>query len=184
MCAPRGSRIATTAVAAAGAATRGSGTAIIGESCAPQTRTQSFPESSTTKLFSSASSARSWSRSAAPRRATLTFSRTVTLSIDGKETQVRTFGDNVGEVLASKGIEPTSHDSVVPGVDSPVNDGSRIAVRLGRPLALSIDGDKRTLWTTATKVAGALDQLGVRFGNAALSVSRSATSTAPAWPSR
>ena len=85
---------------------------------------------------------------------------------------MRTFGDNVGEVLASKGIEPTSHDSVVPGVDSPVNDGSRIAVRLGRPLALSIDGNKQTLWTTATTVAGALDQLGVRVGNAALSVSR------------
>ena len=84
----------------------------------------------------------------------------------------------------SKGIEPTEHDSVVPGVDTPVNDGSRIAVRLGRPLELSIDGDKKTLWTTATTVAGALDQLGVRVGNAALSVSRGATSTAPAWRSR
>ena len=77
-------------------------------------------------------------------------------------------------MLASKGIEPTSHDSVVPGVDSPVNDGSRIAVRLGRPLALSIDGEKRTVWTTATKVSSALEQVGVRFGGAALSVSRSA----------
>ena len=102
------------------------------------------------------------------------FSRTVTVSIDGKETQVRTFGDTVGEVLASKGIEPTSHDSVVPSADTPVNDGSRIAVRLGRPLALTIDGDKRTLWTTATKVSTALNRLGLRLGNAALSVSRSA----------
>jgi uncharacterized protein YabE (DUF348 family) len=60
-------------------------------------------------------------------------------------------------------------------VDSPVNDGSRIAVRLGRPLALSVDGNKQTVWTTATRVSSALDQLGVRFSNAALSVSRSAT---------
>ena len=103
-----------------------------------------------------------------------TMSRTVTVSVDGKASEVRTFGDNVGEVLASKGIEPTSHDSVVPGVDAPVNDGSRIAVRIGRPLALSIDGDKRTVWTTATKVSTALEQIGVRFGGAALSVSRSA----------
>jgi uncharacterized protein YabE (DUF348 family) len=105
----------------------------------------------------------------------MAFSRTVTVSVDGKESQVRTFGDNVGDVLASKGIEPTAHDSVVPSVDTPVNDGSRISVRLGRPLALSIDGDKRTLWTTATKVSSALDQLGLRTGNAALSVSRSAS---------
>ena len=103
------------------------------------------------------------------------MSRTVTVSIDGKESKVRTFGDNVGEVLASKGIEPTTHDSVVPSLDTPVNDGSRIAVRIGRPLALSIDGNERTFWTTATKVSSALEQLGVRFGNAALSVSRSAT---------
>jgi uncharacterized protein YabE (DUF348 family) len=100
------------------------------------------------------------------------LSKSVTLSIDGKESTVRTFGDNVGEVLASKGIEPDSHDSVVPGVDSPVNDGTRIAVRLGRPLTLSIDGTKETHWTTATTVASALDQLGVRVGGAALSVSR------------
>jgi uncharacterized protein YabE (DUF348 family) len=104
-----------------------------------------------------------------------TLSRTVTVSVDGKESQVRTFGDNVGDVLASQGIEPNAHDSVVPGVDAPVNDGTRIAVRLARPLALSIDGEKRTVWTTATKVASALDQLGVRFGSAALSVSRSAS---------
>ena len=103
-----------------------------------------------------------------------TMSRTVTLSIDGKESQVRTFGDNVGEVLASKGIKPDTHDSVVPGVDAPVTDGSRIAVRIGRPLALSIDGEKRTVWTTATKVSTALQQVGMRFGNAALSVSRGA----------
>jgi uncharacterized protein YabE (DUF348 family) len=105
----------------------------------------------------------------------MALSRTVTLSIDGQEQQVRTFGGDVGDVLASKGIKPTSHDVVVPSVDTPVNDGARIAVRLGRPLALSIDGDKKTLWTTATKVSSALDQLGVRIGAGALSVSRSAT---------
>jgi uncharacterized protein YabE (DUF348 family) len=104
-----------------------------------------------------------------------TLSKTVTVSVDGKESQVHTFGDSVGQVLASQGIEPQAHDSIVPSVDSPVNDGSRIAVRLGRPLALSIDGQKKTLWTTATKVSSALDQLGVRFDTAALSVSRSAT---------
>src|SRR4051794_19413665 len=102
----------------------------------------------------------------------MAFSHTVTVSVDGHESTVHTFGGNVGDVLASQGITPDEHDSVVPSVDSPVEDGSRIAVRLGRPLALSIDGNKRTLWTTATTVSGALDQLGVRVGNAALSVSR------------
>ena len=85
------------------------------------------------------------------------FSHTVTVSVDGHESTMRTFGDNVGAVLASKGIKPGAHDSVVPSLDTPVDDGSRIAVRLGRPLALSIDGKKQTRWTTATTVAGALE---------------------------
>jgi uncharacterized protein YabE (DUF348 family) len=103
------------------------------------------------------------------------MSRTVTLSIDGRDHQVRTFGDDVGDVLASQGIKPTSHDDVVPSLQTPVDNGTRIAVRLGRPLRLSIDGTTQTMWTTATTVAAALDQLGVRSADAALSVSRSAT---------
>ncbi len=104
-----------------------------------------------------------------------TLSKTVTVSLDGKEYEVRTFGKNVGDVLASKDIEPSAHDAVVPALDTPVRNGSRIAVRLGRPLELNLDGEQKTLWTTATKVSAALDQLGVRHEQAALSVSRSAT---------
>ena len=120
------------------------------------------------------------------------MSRTVTLSVDGQATQVRTFADDVGDVLASQGIKPTVHDDVVPSVATPVDDGTRIAVRLGRPLKLSIDGATRTTWTTATTVAAALDQLGVRSADSALSVSRSATIdragmtlspwSRPSWP--
>ncbi len=104
-----------------------------------------------------------------------TMSKTVTVSVDGQQKTVRTFAGTVGEVLAGEGIKTGLHDSVVPSAQSPVNDGSAVAVRLGRPLELSVDGDKRTLWTTATTVSTALSQLGVRFGSAALSVSRSAT---------
>ena len=103
------------------------------------------------------------------------LSRTVTLSVDGRAHQVHTFGGTVGSVLASQGIRPTSHDDVVPSLGTPVDDGTQIAVRLGRPVKLSVDGATRTMWTTATTVAAALDQLDVRSADSALSVSRSAT---------
>ena len=103
------------------------------------------------------------------------LTRTVTLSVDGKAKEVRTFGNDVGDVLASQGIKPSSHDIIVPSVDSPVRDGSRIAVRLGKPLSVSVDGEKEKHWTTATSVASALNELGMRFKNADLSVSRSAS---------
>ncbi|ROR90022.1 resuscitation-promoting factor [Nocardioides aurantiacus] len=100
------------------------------------------------------------------------MSKTVTLSVDGERQQVRTFAGSVSDVLAAEGIETGKHDSVVPGPEADVRDGSEIAVRLGRPLTLAVDGEEKTLWTTATKVSSALSQLGLRFGGAALSVSR------------
>jgi resuscitation-promoting factor RpfB len=100
--------------------------------------------------------------------------RDVTLSVDGKERSVRTFGGDVRGVLADQGITLHSRDIVVPAPDSPVHDGTRISVRFSRPLDVSVDGVKQTYWTTATKVATALDELGIRFAGAELSASRGA----------
>jgi uncharacterized protein YabE (DUF348 family) len=100
------------------------------------------------------------------------MSKTVTLSIDGKTQQVHTFGDKVGDVLKSKDVSVGDHDVVAPGVSSSVADGATIAVKYGRPLDVKVDGKSNRYWVTATDVASALDQLGLRFGNADMSASR------------
>jgi uncharacterized protein YabE (DUF348 family) len=103
------------------------------------------------------------------------MTKTVTLSIDGKTEKIRTFDDKVGDVLKSKGISLTDHDVVAPGTTSSVADGATIAVKYGRPLDVKLDGKSNRYWTTATNVASALDQLGLRFSNAKLSANRGAT---------
>jgi uncharacterized protein YabE (DUF348 family) len=103
------------------------------------------------------------------------MSKNVTLSIDGKTEKIRTFGDNVGDVLRSEGISLSDHDVVAPGATSSVGDGATIAVKYGRPLDVKLDGSTNRYWTTATNVASALDQLGLRFANAKLSANRGAT---------
>ena len=108
--------------------------------------------------------------------------RDVTLSVDGKERSVRTFGGDVRGVLADQGITLHSRDIVVPAPDSPVHDGTRISVRFSRPLDVSVDGVKQTYWTTATRVSTALDQLGIRFAGAELWPAAARRSIAPAWP--
>ncbi len=100
------------------------------------------------------------------------MSKTVTLSIDGKTQQVHTFGDKVGDVLKSEDVSVGDHDVVAPGVSSSVADGATIAVKYGRPLDVKVDGKSNRYWVTATNVASALDQLGLRFGNADMSASR------------
>jgi resuscitation-promoting factor RpfB len=102
------------------------------------------------------------------------LSKSVTVSLDGQPREVTAMGGTVGDVLSSEGIDVGKHDIVAPSVDEQVADGSRISVRFGRPLELSVDGDEQTHWVTSTDVAAALGELGKRFLGADLSTSRSA----------
>ena len=102
------------------------------------------------------------------------LSKSVTLSLDGQPREVTAMGGTVGDVLSSEGIEVGKHDIVAPSVDEEVADGSRISVRFGRPLELSVDGNETTHWVTSTDVAAALGEIGSRFLGADLSTSRSA----------
>ncbi|MGZ4596967.1 MAG: ubiquitin-like domain-containing protein [Actinomycetes bacterium] len=99
--------------------------------------------------------------------------KTVTISIDGHHEQVKTYARTVGDVLQSEGIHVDEHDLVSPMPDQPFGDGDTIVVRYGRPLVLTIDGQTRSVWTTARNVNEALMAVGVRAQGAYVSASRS-----------
>jgi uncharacterized protein YabE (DUF348 family) len=103
----------------------------------------------------------------------VTADKTVTLSIDGHQRAVTTFSRTVGDVLDSEGIQVDNHDLVSPMPNQSVGDGDTIVVRYGRPLVLTIDGQTRSVWTTARNVEEALLALGVRARGAYVSASRS-----------
>lgn len=100
------------------------------------------------------------------------LTKSVTLSLDGRTEQVSVLGDTVGDALDAEGIEVGKHDIVAPDVDEKITDGSRITVRFGKPLELTVDGASHTYWVTSTDVAGALGEIGRSFHGAALSTSR------------
>lgn len=102
------------------------------------------------------------------------MNKTVTLSVDGESEQVSTLGGSVADVLEAEGVEVGERDVVAPSLDSEVNDGTRIAVRYARELTLDVDGEQKSYWVTATDVDSALEQLGLRYAGAELSVSRGA----------
>lgn len=103
----------------------------------------------------------------------VTFDNAVALTVDGHTETVHTFGGTVGDVLADQGIDLGRHDEVVPAADSPIEDGSEISVRYGRQITVTVDGEEKTMWTTALSVDEALDELGIRAQEAELSVARS-----------
>ncbi|MFD9073038.1 MULTISPECIES: resuscitation-promoting factor [Streptomyces] len=99
--------------------------------------------------------------------------KAVQLSVDGKSRTLHTFADDVGELLADEGVDVGAHDIVAPTAATALASGDEIAVRYGRPVRLTLDGQRRKVWTTARTVDGALHQLGVRAEGAYLSTSRS-----------
>ncbi|WP_261718602.1 resuscitation-promoting factor [Streptomyces sp. FZ201] len=99
--------------------------------------------------------------------------KAIELSIDGKPRTLHTFADDVGELLAEEGVRVGAHDVVAPAPGAELSSGDEIEVRYGRPVRLTLDGERHEVWTTARTVEEALRQWGVRAEGAYISVARS-----------
>ncbi|MEO9323396.1 ubiquitin-like domain-containing protein [Nocardioides sp. C4-1] len=96
----------------------------------------------------------------------------VTVTVDGEARDISTSADTVADVLDDEGIEIGEHDLVAPGLDESIEDGTRISVRYGRPITLTVDGEESTHWVTATDVDSALGEIGTAYTNARLDLDR------------
>jgi uncharacterized protein YabE (DUF348 family) len=86
--------------------------------------------------------------------------KTVSVTVDGQQQEVGTFAGSVEGALDSAGLTVSEHDTIAPSADTAISDGSQIVVERGRLLTLTIDGQTREVWTTATTVEEALAELG------------------------
>lgn len=99
--------------------------------------------------------------------------KAVAVSVDGQVRTVHTRAGTVGGALEQAHLSVAAHDAIAPAVTAPVHDGSKVILLRGRELHLTIDAQRRDVWTTATTVSTALSELGYGTGKA-VSVSRSA----------
>ena len=107
--------------------------------------------------------------------ATALHKNDVTLVVDGVSRTIAVREDTVAEVLQLENIELGQHDVVLPGPDTEVDDDMEISVAFGRELEVTVDGEKRTVWTTARTVGEALSMLNLGATDSKLSTSRSTT---------
>ncbi|MGV9251831.1 ubiquitin-like domain-containing protein [Streptomyces sp. NPDC003697] len=98
--------------------------------------------------------------------------KAVELDVDGTPRTLHTFADDVSELLSEEGVRVGPHDEVAPAPGAELAGGTRVAVRYGRPVRLTLDGDRHEVWTTAHTVDAALREFGVRVEGAHLSVPR------------
>jgi resuscitation-promoting factor RpfB len=99
--------------------------------------------------------------------------KSVTLTVDGQVRTVGTYAGTVGEVLDDEGLQPASHDVVLPAAEQVVADGDAVILNRARPIELTVDGVSRQVYVTALSVEEALAQLGYRADGLVLSASRS-----------
>ena len=103
----------------------------------------------------------------------LSMDKSVTLTVDGEARAVKTYASTVGGVLDDQHLTVGQHDTVAPARDARITDGAEIVLRRGRLLSLTVDGQTRQVWTTATTVQDALNQIGYRQANLWMSSDRS-----------
>ena len=99
--------------------------------------------------------------------------KTVSVTVDGQLQEVGTLAGSVEGALDSAGLTVSEHDTVAPAIDTAISEGSQIVVERGRLLTLTIDGQTREVWTTATTVEEALAELGQNPAAFKLSADRS-----------
>ncbi|WP_068155721.1 resuscitation-promoting factor [Rhodococcus phenolicus] len=82
----------------------------------------------------------------------------LTLDVDGEQRAFGTMSSTVGDILADAGYEIGEHDVVAPSADATVSDGDTVVLRRAREVNLTVDGEERSVWTTALTVDEALAQ--------------------------
>ncbi|MEO9221679.1 MAG: ubiquitin-like domain-containing protein, partial [Mycobacteriaceae bacterium] len=104
----------------------------------------------------------------------LAMDKSVTVQVDGQAQSVSTMSTTVDGALRAAGLQVGEHDTLAPSASTAIAAGDTIVLRRGRLLELTIDGQERSVWTTALTVDEALAELGLTGPDMQLSASRSA----------
>ena len=75
---------------------------------------------------------------------------TVMLEVNGVSRPVTAWGNTVADALKVANVSVGSGDLVQPGVAETVREGDTIVVRTSKAYTVTVDGEPRTLWTTAS----------------------------------
>lgn len=85
--------------------------------------------------------------------------KTVELDVDGDVRTVTTWAGSVGGLLQAEGIDLGEHDDLAPAADTALTEDSVVVVRIAEEIAVTIDGEPTTIWTTADSAAEVLADL-------------------------
>lgn len=87
----------------------------------------------------------------------------VTLTANGEELEVRTYANTVGHLLSEQEIEVAEHDLISPSVNTPIEDGLSIRWEQSKQVAIQVDDENLSVWTTEETVGDVLEEAGIEL---------------------
>lgn len=96
---------------------------------------------------------------------TLHFRKNVTIVIDGRETKITTFRSNLKSTLENNGIEVGPKDRVTPGLDSTVENGTKVYIKKAVNIQVLVDGKKLNIASSEDSVGNMLKAEGIKLSS-------------------
>lgn len=86
----------------------------------------------------------------------------VTIAVDGKQIETRTFASNVARLLAENHISLGAEDTVIPALDTPVTKNMTVEVKRAIGVKIEVDGqEKEILISPSARVIDVLTKAGI-----------------------
>lgn len=89
--------------------------------------------------------------------------KTVSLTLNGKQTVIRTHADTIHELMGEQRVLIHSKDYLFPRAETPVTDGLKVVWRQAKQVEIVRDDEKKTVWTTAGTVSGFLKEQNITY---------------------
>ncbi|OLQ52246.1 hypothetical protein BHT94_20405 [Bacillus licheniformis] len=84
--------------------------------------------------------------------------QSVSVSINGKKKHIRTHAKTVGDLLETLDIKTRGEDKVTPAKQTEITADLDVVYEAAKPVKLTINGEEKTLWSTAKTVGALLDE--------------------------
>lgn len=87
--------------------------------------------------------------------------KTVTLTVNGEQEELKTHASTVQKLLAANDIEVSEHDIVSPSMETKIENGLEVQWEESKQVAITIDEEETSLWTTKSDVQEVLKEAGI-----------------------
>jgi len=90
--------------------------------------------------------------------------KSITLGVNGEELEIKTHAHTVEDLLSEQDIDIAKNDLLLPSMNTSIEEGLSIRWEQAKEVAILVDKDKKSIWTTKSTVNEVLDEVGVVVG--------------------